>query len=945
MNQIHRAARVFCLSLFPALLLALPLGAIAQSDEAGQAEVAAKDSAKPAADVPEKTDSEFQPMADPDLVVSDRVSDSIPESSLSEDAEDGEPIPEHAGIEEIMVTAEKRSSSLQTTPTAITALTGAQLFDRGIYDVEQLATQVPNFQYGETFGIARITIRGVGNQGFTDPSTAFHIDGIYQNNPTAASALTFYDLAGVEVLRGPQGTLWGRNSTAGAINVSTRRPIHELEIFGDVLGGSYNEVSFRGVVNVPIFEEVVALRVAGYVQDRDGYQENLFYPGDDQNADDAENWGLRPQVLFEVTDDIKLVMRGMYNHQGGVGFANKIIGDYPSVYPFGTDGTPLPIITCIPPPGGAPPTCGDPYQQLDAPLGWRAYTFVDPYNSIVESTGEPMLPNPEDPRQIRRNVYQFQDISTWDVNGTLEWDLTLPYLGDAFLNVVGSYREENRAQNFDGDLSEQSMSLANVTARTRDRVIDAHIRSADDAATQWLLGFFMLDADGELDTQLPGDGGYTTVYGGLGGKICPGRADDVTDLSTGLPPTDCRGLAGPFEIGVPPYPGYALADLVRIGNPGVPAGYFSNLQLSGAGVGGSNDTLSLGTYINLQQMLFEDRLTVSLGVRFNYDRVRATRYSNEVRMTSGLEGGAPFLGQPMAPLFDDTCIQPLSNPGEQEEDWAEVTGDLKVDYIPSDEHMVYASISKGYKPGYINGQAVGLGCGDPAAGIPPNILDLGNATRETIWAFEVGSKNRFFDDSVQANLTGFYYRFENFQVLDSALNSTFVSNADRARIWGIEFEGIWMPTDELTLSVVYGYLNAKYTDYYGYNFATGQFEDFSGNSMIRAPEHQATLAAEYLVYLNSYGNLIPRIQWIVSDKIYFTAANTPAETEAWFGNLQIRLRWETVEENLFVEGFVENLTNENIRSTRQVGTAVLGAAIAASYQPPRIWGIRIGGTF
>ena len=106
-----------------------------------------------------------------------------------------------------------------------------------MYDVEALATQVPNFQYGESLGgVARISIRGIGSQGFNDPSTAFYIDGIYQNNATAASALTFYDAAMVEVLRGPQGSLWGRNSTAGAINLQTRPPIHEVGLRGATPG-------------------------------------------------------------------------------------------------------------------------------------------------------------------------------------------------------------------------------------------------------------------------------------------------------------------------------------------------------------------------------------------------------------------------------------------------------------------------------------------------------------------------------------------------------------------------------------------------------------------------------------------------------------------------------------------------------------------------------------
>ena len=339
--------------------------------------------AEEAADLSDESVEELDARADPNLI----QADSPPGEA---------PLPEYGGIEEITVTAKKRATNLQETPAAITALTGAQLFDRGIYDVEQLATQVPNFQYGETFGIARITIRGVGNQGFTDPSTAFHIDGIYQNNPTAASSLTFYDLNNVEVLRGPQGTLWGRNSTAGAINVSTRRPIYEFETFGDMLFGSYNQYSGRGVVNVPLIDDRVASRVAVYFDKRDGFQENLFFPGNAQNADDADNWGIRPQLLLDLTDDAKLVLRGMYNHQGGVGFANKILGDYPSNYLITPDGVD----------GGI--------------LGNPVYIWVDPYNSKVN--GQDMQPNPVDPRQILRDTRQFQDITTWDVNGTLEWD-------------------------------------------------------------------------------------------------------------------------------------------------------------------------------------------------------------------------------------------------------------------------------------------------------------------------------------------------------------------------------------------------------------------------------------------------------------------------------------------------------------------------------------------
>ncbi len=874
---------VFLFSLLP---LFLPLSSAAQSDPGEAADIEA---------TLDQDLSEVKAEADPNLVGAGALSDEAPPPEDSG--------PEHAGIEEILVTAQKRSTNIQETPTAITALSGAQLFDRGIYDIESLATQVPNFQYGETFGIARITIRGIGNQGFTDPSTAFHIDGIYQNNPTAASALTFYDIGQVEVLRGPQGTLWGRNSTAGAINVSTRGPVHEFEIFGDLLRGSYEQWFGRGVVNIPLLQDKIALRAAAFFDDRDGYQENLAYPGTtSQNADDAKNWGIRPQVLFDITDELSLTMRGGYSHQGGVGWASKIEGPYPDPYIFSETPAPLP----------GPPQ--------------NAYTWVDPYHSNIG--GVLMQPNPTDARQIRRDTRQFQDISTWDVNGTLDWDFYNPLLGELNFTLVGSYKEENRAQNFDVDLSDQAMSASNVTAQTRDRVIDAHLKNEGSDYIEWLVGFFMLDADGQLNIDLPGGGGASTIFVGQGGKIC---------LDTGPPPPGC------FNIALFPFFQVTLGDLSIYGGRG----------------GGSNDSLSLAGYGNVRLKFFDDTLRVGLGLRYSYDRSNSTRYSGEATI---LSPGTTLFGQPVFPPGDanndgvpDNCIQPGFDTKE-EASWDGVTGDFKIEFLPVEDHMVYVSVSRGYKPGYINGSAVGLGCGVPPAPpapagppatwpVPPSIRDLGNALDETVWAYEIGSKNRFLDNTLQINLTGFVYQYDNLQVQDQADNTTYIQNAARAQVRGIEFEGIWEPIDDLSLSLVYGYLNARYLDYQGFDFATGGPADFSGNRMIRAPEHTATLAAEYSWELNGNGRIVPRIQYLVSDEIYFNASNSEKSREPSYGTLQIRGRWESENDLFFIEGFVENVTDEDVRSTRSVGSALLGRPITVAFEPPRTWGVRIGGSY
>ena len=865
MHRTDRAGSVSTGFFLLILLLSWPLAATAQTQSAKP------DSAAVAADSPTPVKSEFEPEPDPNLIVADPTPEAVERA-------DGEPVLEaggiedtvplegeieepqdYTGIEEVTVTAQKRTSNLQETPAAITALSGAQLVDRGIYDVESLATQVPNLQYGETFGVSRITIRGIGSDGFADPSVAFNIDGIYQNNPTAASALSFFDLAQVEVLRGPQGTLWGRNSTAGAINVATRKPTDELEIFGDVLGGSYSQVTARGVVNVPIIEERLAMRVAGYMDYRDGYQENLFYPGTEQDANDARNWGLRPQFLIRPIDEIEVVLRGNYNHQGGVGWSNRNLGTYPGIFLFSQ----------------ALNLYADPFATTPPP------NLTGPVNVIN--------PNPTDPRQIYRDTRQFQDIKTWDVNGRLTWDI----MDTVEFSVVGSYREESRLQNFDGDLTEAPMVDANISAATTDRVVDAHLASlepvslADDQGSfEWLVGLFFLEADGFLSLGLPGPGGVSTIFNGCTGPNCT--------------------------------PNFLLPN--------------NQILLVGSETYGSNYNLSVAPYAHMSFLLADDQLELDLGVRWNYDKKRGVREGNQVD------------AQTILP--NDLCVQPGYPPaGEDstiEDEWMSWTGELVAQYRLTDENNIYGKYTHGWKPGYINGYAVGLDCNAPPTALP-------NAEPESVNAIEIGSKNRFMDNSIEANLTGFYYNYDNLQVASQFDNTGYIQNAAEARTWGVEFEGIWQPIfmEELSLSVVYGYLNAKYVDYQGFDFTDGTPNtDFSGNQMVRAPEHSATFAAEYLWRMPSnLGALIPRIQYTVSSSIYFTAANRPEDEQPWFGKLQVRMRWESDDARLWVEGFGDNLTDQDVRSTQSVGSSLLGRPILGAFEPPRTWGIRIGASY
>ena len=153
-------------------------------------------------------------------------------------------------LEEIIVTAQKRSTSVQETPIAITAFTGEILANGVVTDAADLNGRVPNLHIAKAGSNVEIAIRGINstnNVEAGDPAVAFHVDGIYLGRPIAAGAI-FYDLERVEVLNGPQGTLYGRNATAGSINVITNKPEEEFSASLELNAGNYDRVYTQGMV-------------------------------------------------------------------------------------------------------------------------------------------------------------------------------------------------------------------------------------------------------------------------------------------------------------------------------------------------------------------------------------------------------------------------------------------------------------------------------------------------------------------------------------------------------------------------------------------------------------------------------------------------------------------------------------------------------------------------
>lgn len=218
-------------------------------------------------------------------------------------------------VEELIVTAQKREESLQEIPAAVSAIGAEAIAERGLRTVADLQYLTPSFQAGTGFNTTVIFLRGVG-QTVGQPGVAMHVDGVYQPR-NFQTALSQVDLQRIEVLRGPQGTLYGRNATAGAVNFITNAPTKEFE--GHVMAGygNYDTLKLQTVVNLPISERLRARVVLDHIDQGEGFIKNVIPGGPDLGALKT-TWG-RVRLQYDLNEDstIDLSLFGM--KQEGVG--------------------------------------------------------------------------------------------------------------------------------------------------------------------------------------------------------------------------------------------------------------------------------------------------------------------------------------------------------------------------------------------------------------------------------------------------------------------------------------------------------------------------------------------------------------------------------------------------------------------------------------------------
>jgi len=253
---------------------------------------------------------------------------------------------ENDGLGDIVVTATKTGATkLQDTPLAVTAFGTAALDRTGIKDIRDLASLTPNLLVTQNSSFSQVYIRGIGSNnvfGGSDPSSTMHVDGVYFARPTSYLS-NFLDVERIEVLRGPQGTLYGRNSVGGTINVISRKPGNDLAVKAQVTVGTYDLVRGEAYINAPIIRDTLAASISVIRSKRSGYLQNVA-PGDVGNVDSEDVEGARAQIRYTPSAPLEIILRGDINHSddsisGYVKllqttadpYANSVLGDYHKV--------------------------------------------------------------------------------------------------------------------------------------------------------------------------------------------------------------------------------------------------------------------------------------------------------------------------------------------------------------------------------------------------------------------------------------------------------------------------------------------------------------------------------------------------------------------------------------------------------------------------------------
>jgi iron complex outermembrane recepter protein len=655
-------------------------------------------------------------------------------------------------LEEVIVTAQKRDESIQDVPIAITAFSAERLAASGITSSDEIQRLTPSLTWNPAGGAgSSVGLRGIVDINFTTGqvgSVGIVVDEVGLNSPVV-NTFALLDLERVEVLRGPQVTLYGRSTPGGAINIITRRP----QVGGGTSGsfsvtlGNYDERAIEAAFGTELGDRA-AIRVAGLATSRDGIFDNLTLGTTDS---DRERRMARLSFAAELTDSLDLFTSAHLGRRRGESLRYKQIG-----YGLPSD----PETPC-----GRPLRVGNGCADLTG--------FVDSADFDKNFSN---FPNP----------VEEIDASGGLVN--LTWDL-----GTMRLTSISAYEENSIARNEDTDGGPANLLDVSIVADTDQISQEFRLASSDDEALRWIVGAFYMQEDQD---------GITTVA----------LRDFDVFISTAYDQTDTI------------YSGYAQVDYD-----------------------------------------FSDEWSITVG----------GRYSNETKdgKGNGLAAFDDLVGRgipPIGVLIDTAAARSFADPDASavvpfDQTWSDAGGKFGVNYEPSQDVLLYASVAHGFKGGAIN-----LAAGPVLANPPEAELFARGVDPEKVTTYEIGAKTRFLEETMQLNVAAFHNDYKDQQLFLLIDGLAALYNADSSTIDGLEAEWQWSPAQGTLLLLTAAYLDATY------DRLVTDAGNFSGNRMVQTPEFSGVAAVRQEWDLGA-GLLSVDLSASYADEQYYDLANLLSE--------------------------------------------------------------------
>ncbi|ANP46979.1 TonB-dependent receptor [Candidatus Viadribacter manganicus] len=715
----------------------------------------------------------------------------------------------------IVVTATRRDQALQDVPIAVTPVTSEMIQNSGIRDVQDLTSVAPSLQFNvsESESSATARLRGVGTQGSNpglESAVGIFVDGVYR----ARNGVALTDLGEVqqiEVLRGPQGTLFGRNTSAGLITITTVQPdLNEFEAGGEATYGDFGETRLSADLNIPLSEDVLGLRVFAAMAERDGFMSmnndgaNPLLASSNLTQHDSNTrdmYTLRGQLLAQFSPNVEGRFILDYSERDEFCCAAQVYN------PMLLNGNPVTILSAA---GveGAPIPFGAGRQQLIANLGGYG-----PNVSALTPLGALGAGNIDDRNGFANRDYA-QSIEDYGASAEFNWEMN----SGTTLTSITAYRNWTQNGRSDSDYSQADLVYVPGGGGTEFQTFTQELRLAGEWGNlDWLVGAFY--SDEQINRQF--------------------------SFFTGSQYGDYFRMLDNVLVGGAQTPG--IGNVPGAGASGVVNNLYDEIDVflpAGAGTGGYTDryhqngeSIALFTH-NIFSL--GERTDLTVGARFTHERKRLTAsfhtiFDGEAMLDAAISDAELDAGQAPGTLAAfsncNTAVNPSGalagfatviavarsgycvpwfrddldavgyNQERSEDEWS---GLVALRHEFTDSISAYASASRGYKGGGFNldrNFASVFTGGAPDTSFAAELVD----------AYEVGIKTGWFNNALLLNLAVYQNQYENFQLNTFNGIQFVVTSVPEVEVTGAEMDFIWRtPIDGLALQGGLAYNDATY---------------------------------------------------------------------------------------------------------------------------------------